>query len=598
MASSPPPSRLTFKKLESLSSKKSNHSSDHVDDASSFTSMSSNFNATVCRVCKGAESLTSPLITCIRCRSRYHMSCTNPRLIDYRVDYTCGRCTEKRKKPATSVARVRTDGPINNQRPGETQPATDNQSNGETKTILCEAACGKPAVPPKPPSTKHLCVICAVMERSQAARKLHLSKPTTISRPFQKMKLYPLHPDDRPLVTNKRKRSFPGQSARVEGSRWSAGSKDNASHVKNPVIGRRLRVASHEDFRGQQARVSLAHTEDPSTKPTEALGANPSSVDSTTQRESPVASSESRKSAQRVDRNFLPLINSLEKRSGLYEMNGAGGNPNSSTSTVEKQLPLLEPIIAYPEKSSQGSPMAGAGADEEIPDALEPNRIARNRRLFPQPPSPMSDSSSELSSPQTPSINDDIVNDLTPAALEHELLSGSSKASSSSEMIDGFDESELDFFIQKQSQRDPSYEPEPKELLETQRWGAVDPRIVWPQRMSKDQRAQKVLEIAARASRKQCFGNILRPQLVQERMEMGWDLHQSREKRDDDEYREGIQRLEELFGVPEGILGNCVPKVLDGRLVMQERKREPEPRRPGRQKKEVPLGVFPVVGGQ
>lgn len=555
------------------------------------------------------------------------MACTNPRIVDRRVDYTCARCVEKAKKPSTSAPRAGTDESINNQTSVEAQQAINGQGKPERAITLCEGAnCRKPAVPLKAPNTMHLCFMCDLIERSNTARQLPPPKPAPASRPIRKTKLYHVRPDDRPLVTNKRKRSSSGHASmtRAEGPRDPTGTKVNAISSKTATPG----ALSHGPVRDKAKKQRL---EAP-------LGRNvPQSPSLTTSNEpprvnpvtggNPILSGPSLDSSEShtVHRNFLPMEDSPAQGAGVYQVNDASNNGismqsrgrpsirgigsptpvviNTSqalqhASTTEcpitrYQLPPLEPIITYPEMPSQESPLAAAETDA-ILDSVEPDNLNQSRPLFPQPPSPLSDFSSQKSSSKVPTLDQADRAD----AIEPEDASESSEESSSFISSGEFDESELDSFIQNQSHRDPFYEPTSSELLETQRWGAVDPRTIWPQKLSAAQKEQKMLEIAARGGRKKKFGKILHPQLVQERQERGWDIHQSREKRNDEETFEMIQKLEELFAVPEGILGNCVPKTVDGRLVMQERGREPEHRRPGRQKKEVPLSVFPVVGGQ
>ncbi|KAJ5051431.1 uncharacterized protein L3040_001210 [Drepanopeziza brunnea f. sp. 'multigermtubi'] len=158
-------------------------------------------------------------------------------------------------------------------------------------------------------------------------------------------------------------------------------------------------------------------------------------------------------------------------------------------------------------------------------------------------------------------------------------------------MTDSYDESILDSFLKRQSERDPFYHPTARELLDTQRWSTIDPRTAWPKKLGTLQKEQKVLEIKARGSRKTNFGKHLRPHIVQERKLAGWDVHQSCERKTDQKSMEMISKLEELFG--PGI-GNCVPTIIDKQFVMQERGREPEPKKPGRQKATIPLRVFPM----
>ena len=466
-----------------------------------------------------------------------------------------------------------------------------------------------------------MCFMCDLFEKARIKGQLPPPIPRPVPRPIQKKKLYHVRPDDRPLVT-KRKRSSSGHasSTRAEGSRAPA-TRASAGPTKTDVPGVVPRRLTRDQARKQKPETAfdrrVSHTPPlPATlelaRENPALGAagpshpNPS-----------LESSES----QNLYRNFLPMGDSPPHGAGMYQVNDDGnlrdvGMPTDQAASsptpvatnmlqsppvappFAEQLPPLEPLITYPDMPSQGSPLAGADVDNEMLDAVAPARLSPNRHLFPQPPSPLSHSSSHSSSPKVPSFDDDIEQVDTPTGIEPDLTSESSRESASLETSTEFDETELDSYLQKQSQRDPFHEPSPSELSETQRWEIVDPRVSWPRKLSAAQKEQKIREIEARGGRKKNFGKILHPQIVQERSENGWDIHQSREKRDDQETTELTRGLAELFGVPMGILGNCVPKSIDGRLVMQEREREPEPRRPGRQKKEVRLGVFPVYGGQ
>ncbi|KAG4412262.1 hypothetical protein IFR04_014611 [Cadophora malorum] len=504
----------------------------------------------------------------------------------------------------------------------DTEEATGNQKEPGATIIMCEGPnCKKAAAPGKAPSTKHLCFMCDLIEKARFKSQLPPPKPKPVPRPIRKTKLYHVRPDDRPLVTNKRKRSLSGyaSSTRAEVQRAPA-PRASAGPTKTAVPGTVPRGPVRDQARKQKPEAAFDRrvSHNPSL-PATLVPPGESPVVHTGPSHS-IPSLESSES-QKLYRNFLPVEDSPPHGSGMYQVNDDSNSRDDDLPTGQaasspipvaadmlqsppvaphfaEQLPPLEPTIIYPDMPSQDSPLAGADVDDEMLDAVAPARLSPARHSFPQPPSPLSNSSPHLSSPESPNFDDDIEQADTTAAIEPDLTAESSQESTLLEMITEFDESELDWCLQKQSQRDPFYEPNPTELLETQIWGIVDPRTVWPQRLSAAQKEQKIREIEARGGRKKNFGKILHPRLVQERSENGWDIHQSREKRDDEETTELTQGLAELFAVPVGLLGNCKPKSINGRLVMQEREREPEPRRPGRQKKEVPLGVFPVYGGQ
>jgi hypothetical protein len=158
-----------------------------------------------------------------------------------------------------------------------------------------------------------------------------------------------------------------------------------------------------------------------------------------------------------------------------------------------------------------------------------------------------------------------------------------------------FDTSELDKYLFKQSQ--PSDElPTTKELLATQIWGNIDPRVAWPRKMTPEEIKEKIKEIEARGGKKANFGKLLTAQVRKERAEKGWNIHQTGEKRSQAECDEMARRMGELFG-NEG-LANCVPGLRDGKLVMIEQL-EPEELQtgPSRRKRRREPKIYPVVGG-
>jgi hypothetical protein len=159
-----------------------------------------------------------------------------------------------------------------------------------------------------------------------------------------------------------------------------------------------------------------------------------------------------------------------------------------------------------------------------------------------------------------------------------------------------FDTSELDKYLFKQAQPKSDESSTTKELLATQIWGNVDPRIAWPRKMTPEEIKEKIKEIEARGGRKANFGKLLTAQVRKEKAEKGWGIHQTGEKRSQTECDEMARRMGELFG-NEG-LANCVPGIRNSRLVMIEQLEPEEPQMgPGRRKRRREPKTYPVMGG-
>jgi hypothetical protein len=160
-----------------------------------------------------------------------------------------------------------------------------------------------------------------------------------------------------------------------------------------------------------------------------------------------------------------------------------------------------------------------------------------------------------------------------------------------------FDTSELDSFLFKQAQPKSEEQPTAKELLSTQIWGHIDPRVAWPKKMTPQEIQEKIKEIEARGGKKANFGKILTAQVRKERADKGWHIHQTSERRSEAECNEMDRRMEELFG-REGI-ANCVPGIRNGRLVMIEQLEQEEPLTgAARRKRKREPKIYPVIGAQ
>jgi hypothetical protein len=69
----------------------------------------------------------------------------------------------------------------------------------------------------------------------------------------------------------------------------------------------------------------------------------------------------------------------------------------------------------------------------------------------------------------------------------------------------------------------------------------------WPQRKSREWLDEKQREIAARGWRKANFGKLLTQQVIKERQERGWGIHQNRNVVDNEKSKDAARALAELF---------------------------------------------------
>ncbi|KAF7946289.1 hypothetical protein EAE96_009291 [Botrytis aclada] len=137
-----------------------------------------------------------------------------------------------------------------------------------------------------------------------------------------------------------------------------------------------------------------------------------------------------------------------------------------------------------------------------------------------------------------------------------------------------YDPSVLDHYLdlQKESQaraeveKEQNIMPQSDNVVETQIWGNIDPRVVWPKERSENWYEAKRKEIDARGGKKANFGILLTAQVRKERADRGWHLNQNKEcvpKADreacsifvgDDDARDEIE-----LAIKAGELGVLVP---------------------------------------
>lgn len=100
-----------------------------------------------------------------------------------------------------------------------------------------------------------------------------------------------------------------------------------------------------------------------------------------------------------------------------------------------------------------------------------------------------------------------------------------------------YDPSILDQFLTQQTafqakakiKKEQNLMPQPDIAANTQIWGSIDPRIVWPRELSEEWYEAKRKEIDARCGRKANFGILLTQQVRKERKERGWLPNQNKE---------------------------------------------------------------------
>jgi hypothetical protein len=134
--------------------------------------------------------------------------------------------------------------------------------------------------------------------------------------------------------------------------------------------------------------------------------------------------------------------------------------------------------------------------------------------------------------------------------------------------VKDYDSSILDSILAIRSQLVEETQPTPAEL-KAQNFGHIDPRLKWPKEHSDEWLAEKKKEIEARGGRKANFGKLLTPQVVKERRERGWNIHQNKAVVHDAKSEQGARVLEELFGIKN--VDDLEPGVRNGQLVMMER---------------------------
>jgi hypothetical protein len=132
-----------------------------------------------------------------------------------------------------------------------------------------------------------------------------------------------------------------------------------------------------------------------------------------------------------------------------------------------------------------------------------------------------------------------------------------------------FNIAELDFYLAAQAEQESGFQTTTQELLKTQIWGHIDPRVVWAEEKDEEWLAEKRCEIDARGGKKANYGKLLTTQVRKEREQKGWQIHQNSEALSGHIVAETARHMEELFGIKG--MDDLIPGVRDGQLVMTEK---------------------------
>lgn len=214
-----------------------------------------------------------------------------------------------------------------------------------------------------------------------------------------------------------------------------------------------------------------------------------------------------------------------------------------------------EALLESMRQDSDDSGKDGASvAGEDTHNAVEPRGISSSPAL------------KLYSSLTTP--GEDIMQNLSTEETYVTTLPSSLEAQRK-ERAETFDPTALDSWITKQSLLAKCPQPISQELDKTQLWGHIDPRVAWPEEPSHQWLSDKRKEIEARGGRKSNFGKLLTAQVIQERAERRWGIHQNKDVVDDEKSEDAARALQELFGVKD--IDGLEPTLRNGQLVMMEK---------------------------
>lgn len=146
-----------------------------------------------------------------------------------------------------------------------------------------------------------------------------------------------------------------------------------------------------------------------------------------------------------------------------------------------------------------------------------------------------------------------------------------------------FDERAFDKFLSSQTYETPSN-------IHRQAWGHIDPRVKWPKQHDESWLEQKREEIEARGGRKANYGKILTSQIVKERRQKGWQIHQTKEVPARLQMGDGSKHMEALFTLPDP--SSLEPVLRNGQLFMAEKTLDES----GRKRRKSAMKVWPVTG--
>jgi hypothetical protein len=256
-------------------------------------------------------------------------------------------------------------------------------------------------------------------------------------------------------------------------------------------------------------------------------------------------------------------VGSLIQSSGSV-VTGVGENATIPKGPVSKEQELL--LETMPQNADDKGEDGASAAGKDTHKTVEPSPISSSPAL-------------KLDSSLT-TADEDIIQNNSNTEETTVTAVPSSLEEQRKERAETFDPTALDSWITKQSLLAKYPQPIPQELGKSQLWGHIDPRVAWPEEHSSQWLSDKRKEIEARGGRKSNFGKLLTAQVIQERAERGWGIHQNKDVVDDEKSEDAARALQELFGVKD--IDDLEPGLRNGQLVMMEMAVDEE----GKKKKE------------
>ncbi|RDL37843.1 uncharacterized protein BP5553_05276 [Venustampulla echinocandica] len=573
---------------------------DAMHRSSSVNSKSSSTRGSRCHVCDEEEiKITKPFVRCLSCKAAWHLFCHTPKIPQHTLNFTCNKCTKRKGAASTSSSatpRVSPDTVIDRRyhvaRPSVAKKtATVRRPIKKNKIYHISSEDGKLLNNTKRKRSS------PDPNVSNSSNHLVTSTQPNLPRSIRDVEMRDTLPDK---ITSKP----PRQAMEVFDPLASAANSTRLSNKDTPITFQ----SSHRVAIPPISNKNLATAKKTALPPDLLRMMNPeSTIDESPEYEPPPPKPLSPVMNPWASENHIRIV----RTNVTHNPFTTGGLPAMLNQPLANARGYKSPYVSIDTEKDATPPSVGVHentptldatedqhTDEYIPDMqplaitetlneqAPPKRHSDQSTLMPQPAitiTPGANSRAMESLPNTkisPNVSDSATTQTSKVNSPSILVSStdnrvaepvphpmSLEAKRLARARD-FDSSELDSWLNKQQPK-TDYPRSPKELLASQIWGNIDPRVVWSEERSPEWLAAKRAEIEARPKRKANFGKLLTEQIKDDRRAKGWSVHQEKEIVNDDQTVEMNKRLEELTGIK--VIG-AVPElgIRNGHLFMVE----------------------------